>query len=223
MAEVEISVRGQARRGIMPECARVRASVGSLSAEPGESYDLVVTSTGRVEDAAKRRYDAEAGPVTEISVERIQTWLDRDSDHHRLPPAYHASVRMDVTYSDFRELSTWQAECAEIDGFAVDWVVWDLTDEHRRWVQAELETEAVQEALRKAQQCADALSLGAVQVRTVADQGKLRDAHGTYTAREPGEPMPAIGSAAADHELKPKEIDLYVDVEARFVAEEAAR
>lgn len=222
MADVEISVRGQSARALMPEVAHVRAGIGSLSAEPADSYDLVVASTNRVVDAAKRRHDAEAGPVLAWSTERVQTWVDRHSGHHRLPPAYHASVRVDVTFADFRELSTWLGECAEIDGFNIEWVSWDLREAHRQDVLAELRVEAVQDARRRAQQYADGLDLGPVQVRAVADQGMLPDASGVYPAREVGEPMAAMSRVAPDMELRPKEIDLYADVEARFVADGGA-
>lgn len=222
MADVESAVRGGSLLTAMPEVAHVRAGVGSLSADPAESYDLVVANTSRIAAAVKRRYDAEAGPVLAWSTQSVQTRVDRDRGHRRLPPAYHASVRIDVTFSDFREVSTWLAECAEIDGFNVEGMSWDLREARRQELLAQLRGESVQDARHKAQQYADGLGLGPVQVRAVADQGMLPDLPGRRTAHGTVAPRAAAGTVEPDMELRPEEIELFAQVEARSVADGGA-
>jgi uncharacterized protein YggE len=84
----------------------------------------------------------------------------------------------------------------------------------------EVRNGAVQDAVTRAQQYADALGLGVIRPVAVADAGML--AGTSSSTGGPGGPqlraMAGIGGAAPEVELMPQDIEVSVQVDARFVA-----
>ena len=90
---------------------------------------------------------------------------------------------------------------------------WALTDAKRLRVERKTRQQAVRDARRRAQDYADALDLGTVQVRTVSDPG----------VGGPGQRKVMMASAvtdsiggAPDVSLRPDDVDIEAHVEATF-------
>ena len=98
-------------------------------------------------------------------------------------------------------------------GLAVGYIDWALTDAKRLRVERKTRQQAVRDARRRAQDYADALDLGTVQVRTVSDPG----------TSGPGQRKVIMASAVADSiggatdvSLRPDDVHIEAHVEATF-------
>ena len=87
---------------------------------------------------------------------------------------HHASVGIEVKFRDFAALSRWVGQhVANTDGFRVSRVEWALTSKRRTELQRQARTRAVEDAVVRAQQYADALGLGKIRPVAIADAGML--------------------------------------------------
>ncbi len=92
----------------------------------------------------------------------------------QLPLVHHASVGIEVKFRDFAALSRWVGQhVANTDGFRVSHVEWALTSKRRTELQRQVRTRAVEDAVLRAQQYADALGLGKIRPVAIADAGML--------------------------------------------------
>ncbi len=163
--------------------------------------------------------------MTWWSAEQLRTWSTRpwNKDGVQLPLVHHASVGIEVKFRDFSALSRWVGQhVSSTDGFRVDRVEWALTSKRRTELQRQVRTRAVEDAVIRAQQYADALGLGRIRPVAIADAGMLGD----NLRPEGGGGGIALRSAAApgggpDVELVPEDIEVSAAVDARFVGEDA--
>ena len=173
--------------------------------------EVVKSSIGRLDDK-------ENGAVTWWSADQLRTWSNRpwNKDGKQLPLVHHASVDLEVKFRDFSALSRWVGEhVANTEGFRVARVEWALTAKRREALEKDVRARAVLDAVRRAQQYADALGLGQIRPVAIADAGMLG------TRPESG-PQGALMRAAAvggapEVELAPEHIEVSAEVDARFV------
>lgn len=216
----EITVRGSFSEFRSPERATVHATI----AHEGPAMEPVYGQVARDLDTVKASIAPLADPgdaVTWWSADQLRTWSNRpwNKDGRQLPLVHHVSVGVKVEFADFTALSAWVGgHVAGTEGFRVTTVEWSLTSAHREDLLREVRTGAVQDAVTRAQQYADALGLGAIQPVAIADAGMLA---GTST-HEGGPQLRAmatmVGGAAPDVELMPQDIEVSVNVDARFIA-----
>jgi hypothetical protein len=137
---------------------------------------------------------------------------------------HHASVDVEVKFRDFASLSRWVGQhIANTDGFRVSYVEWALTSKRRTELQRQARTRAVEDAVVRAQQYADALGLGRIRPVAIADAGMLG-----ASLHPDGGPGGAHLRAAGVHvgggpdvELSPEDIEVSATVDARFVGEQS--
>ena len=131
---------------------------------------------------------------------------------------HHASVGVQVKFQDFAELSRWVGEhVTGTEGFRLSQVVWALTTKRREKLLKQVRTRAVKDAVRRAQQYADALGLGHVRPVAIADAGMLgglqreRNLERAYLSAAP------VAGKASVVELVPADIEVSAAVDARFL------
>lgn len=218
----EITVRGCYATSRSPERATVLATISYEGPAMEPVYERVARDLESLKTSIAPMVDS-GGAVTSWSVDQLRTWSDRPrtNDGSWLPLVHHVSVGMKVEFGDFTALSAWVGgQVAATEGFRVSVIEWTLTAEHRDELLHEVRKRAVQDAVTRAQQYADALGLGTVRPVAVADAGMLADTSGAPGA--PGVPRlraaAAFAGSAPDVELIPRDIEVSVDVDARFVA-----
>ena len=220
----EITVRGSFTAFQAPERATVHATIAYEGAAMEPVYDLVARDLEAVKTSVTPLRTGDHGPVTWWSAEQLRTWSTRpwSSDGIQLPLVHHASVGFEVKFRDFAALSRWVGEhVANTGGFRVSHIEWALTSKRRTELQRQVRTRAVEDAVIRAQQYAEALGLGRIRPLAIADAGMLGahlDPHGgTGIGLMRAAAMPG---GAPDVELLPEDIEVSAAVDARFVGEE---
>lgn len=215
----DITVRGSSTAFEPPERGTVRATIAAEGPAMQPVYDQVARDLETVKTSITPLHDAERGPVTWWSAEALRTWSNRpwNQDGKQLPLVHHARVGVDVKFRDFSALSRWVGEHIDAtEGFRVDTVDWTLTVRRRDELLKQVRTEAVRDAVERARQYADALGLGEIRPVAVADAGML----GAKPDTGPGVGVARFAAARAgrapDVEFVPADIELSVEVDARF-------
>ncbi|WP_441959636.1 SIMPL domain-containing protein [Mycolicibacterium houstonense] len=217
----EITVRGSYSAFQPPERATVHATLGYEAPAIEPVYERAVRDLDAVRSTIAPLHDPEAGPVTWWSTGHVRTWADRpwNNEGKQLPLVHHASVDVEVKFSDFTAMSRWVGgHITDTGGFALSRIDWALTTAHRDELTADVHTRAVQDAVTRAQRYSDALGLGEVRPVAIADAGMLgrgpEDTAGPPMMRA----MAARGAAAPQLEFAPADIEVSVSVDAKFHA-----
>jgi hypothetical protein len=222
----EITVRGTFSAFEAPERGTVHATVAYEGPEMQPVYDRVARDLEAVKTSVSPLKSGDHGPVTWWSAEQLRTWSDRpwNNEGKLLPLVHHASVGFEVKFRDFNALSRWVGEhVADTEGFRVSHVEWELTSKRRTALQRQVRTRAVEDAVIRAQQYAEALGLAKIRPVAIADAGMLGASlhpEGGVGAAHLRMAVPAGG--ARDVELLPEHIEVSATVDARFVGEEQA-
>ena len=188
-------------------------------------YDRVARDLEAVKASVIPLKTGDHGPVTWWSAEQLRTWSNRpwNKDGKQLPLVHHASVGIEVKFRDFSALSRWVGEhVANTGGFRVSHVEWALTSKQRTELLRQVRTRAVEDAVLRAQQYADALGLGKIRPVAIADAGMLS----ASPHREGGVGATTLRAAAApaggaEVDLLPEHIEVSAAVDARFVGGDA--
>ena len=172
----EITVRGTFIAFQAPERGTVHATIAFEGPAMEPVYDRVARDLEAVKASVTPLKTGDHGPVTWWSAEQLRTWSTRpwNKDGVQLPLVHHASVGIEVKFRDFAALSRWVGQhVANTDGFRVSHVEWALTSKRRTELQRQARTRAVEDAVIRAQQYADALGLGKIRPVAIADAGML--------------------------------------------------
>jgi hypothetical protein len=216
----EITVRGSFAAFEPPERGTVHATIAFEGPAMEPVYDRVARDLEAVKESIGPLHSPDHGPVTWWSAQQLRTWSTRpwNKDGKQLPPVHHASVGIDVKFRDFTALSRWVGEhVTNTAGFRVAHVEWALTEKRQDDLRRQVRTRAVEDAVRRAQQYADALGLGEIRPVAIADAGMLGTrpdgGQGATFLRAAAAP----GGGAPDIELVPEDIEVSAEVDARFV------
>jgi uncharacterized protein YggE len=161
------------------------------------------------------------GPVTRWSAQDLRTWSSRPWSQagKQLPAVYHARVDIEVEFRDFTALSRWiTAHTNDTEGVRISDVEWSLSTRRGDELRRQVRTEAVEDAVRRAQQYADALNLGEVRPVAVADSGMLSAGPSPDGGHDVGLMRSMAVGSAPEIELVPEDIEVTATVDARFVA-----
>lgn len=217
----EIIVRGSFTVYEPPQRGIVHATVSYEGPAIEPVYERTVRDLDAVKASIEPLHKPDSGPITWWSTQHLRTWANRpwNNEGKQLPLVHHASIGIQVKFSDFTALSRWVGtHITETGGFAMSRIEWALTDKHRDELIADVHTNAVRDAVTRAQRYADALNLGPVRPVTIADAGMLglQQAQGQYAAPAALRAVPSGG--APEVELAPADIKISVSVDARFHA-----
>ena len=165
MTEILIDVEGRALTYADPERAIVQATVTADGPEPQPVKDWV--SLGLVRIRASLEELHRSGAVERFAVDQVRIsahrpWNDQGT---QLPLVHTASVSLTAHFVDFAALGRWVLT----EGLTVQYINWDLTDASRVALERRTRQAAVRDAVTRAQDYADALDLGQVEVRTIRD------------------------------------------------------
>lgn len=210
MTDVKINVRGAHSVTMPPERASVYATVSADGPAIAPVLQLVATTLAEVSASLDAQHDPQRGPITQYTVEQIHKGAHRpyNQDGRQLPLVHTASATLTATFTDFDALAVWIERVAGLDGIGINHIEWALTDEHRQAVQRETRQEAVRDARRRAQDYAEALDLGPVQVRTISDTG--------LSGPEAKVMMARAVSGQPEITLRPEDVLIEAHVEATF-------
>jgi len=213
MADVTITVRGSHSMMLPPQQATVYASVSADGPAPEPVLRVVAAVLAEVRASLSARHDTGAGPVTRYSVEQIHKGAHRpyNQDGRQLPLVHTASASVAATFTDFDDLAAWIEHAASMDGVGINHIQWALTDGDRLAAERRARQEAVRDARTRAQDYADALDLGSVEVRTVSDPGASAPGR-VMMARA----MPAPDGGSFEISLRPEDVEVEAQVEATF-------
>lgn len=220
----EFTVRGSHSAFQPPERGTAQVTLSFQGPAPQPVYERVAGDLEAVKASVQELHDPASGPVTWWATQQVRTWAERpwNQDGRQLPLVHHASVGVQVKFRDFARLSSWVGRLVEAaEGFRLDGVVWSLTEAHRLELERTVRTRAVQDAVRRAQEYADALGLGPVRPVAVADAGMLGPGlspmgggGGAYLRMAAKD----TGGGGTELELSPEDIEVSAEVDARFVA-----
>lgn len=221
----EFTVRGAHVAFQRPERGTVHATLALEGPQLQPVYEQVVRDLEAVKQSVVPLHDPAQGAVTWWSTKHVRTWANRpwNNEGKLRPLVHHASVGVEVKFRDFDALSAWvSSHVAATRGFSLNRVVWALTEGRRLELERTVRVRAVQDAARRAQEYADALDLGPVRPVAVADAGMLgENLNPTSSAPAPYQRMSAMGKESgggAELELFPDDIEVSVEVDARFSA-----
>jgi uncharacterized protein YggE len=217
----EITVRGSFSTFRSPERATVHATIGYEGPTMEPVYERVARDLENVKASISPLAGADGAAVTWWSADQLRTWSNRpwNKDGRQLPLVHHVSVGVKVEFADFTSLSAWVGgHVAGTEGFRVSTIEWTLTTDHHDELVLEVRNRAVADAVTRAQQYADALGLGAIQPVAVADAGMLADTSGSAGAGPHLRAAAGFASGAPDVERMPQDIEVSVEVDARFAA-----
>ncbi len=220
----EITVRGTFSTFQEPERATVHATIAFEGPAMEPVYDRVARDLEAVKASVTPLKTGDHGPVTWWSAEQLRTWSNRpwNKDGIQLPPVHHASVGIEVKFRDFASLSRWVGNhVTNTDGFRISHIEWALTSKRQKELQRQARTRAVEDAVVKAQEYAEALGLGRIRPIAIADAGMLgANLHPQSGERAGYMRSAAPGGGAPDVELLPEDIEVSAAVDARFVGED---
>lgn len=218
---LQITVRGAHTAYQRPERATVHLRVGI----EGPAADAVHAATARSASALTESlvslHDPQVGPVTNWSSDQLRTWAQRpwNTEGKQLSLVHHAQVDLQATFADFTALSRWITQALAVTGVSVERIAWTLTEARQRELVGRVRTAAVHDARERAQAYADALDLGPVRVRAIADAGML--GHGPEPTGGPG-PQSFAGLAVGgvdDLAFTPQDVAVSTEVDAVFVVD----
>lgn len=215
----EITVRGKFSAFHPAERGTAHVTVSYEGPEMEPVYERVARELQEVKSSANALKDK--GVVTWWSAERLRTWSERpwNEDGEIMPLVHHASVGVEVKFRDFGELSHWVGQgIANLEGFRLQGVRWALTEKRRAQLIAQARNRAVADAKARAQQYADALSLGELRPAAIADAGMLAADIRPIGDEVVGYVRTGTAPGSSDVELVPNHIELSAAVDARFLA-----
>jgi uncharacterized protein YggE len=220
-----ITVQGTHVAWYDAERATVEISAAFDGPKRADVFERATTTAAAVTASITPLFDAEKGPVTWWSSDRVNVWSDRpwSNDGKRLPLVYHAVIGVRAKFSDFEALGALIETLAVMDGVNVGGITWDLTDERRKAVTDDVRRRAVEDAVAKAATYASAAGVGAPSVIAVADPGMLGDGTGGGVGPAPYERVAFKAQAmdaggGAPLALSPEQIQVSSSVDVRFSA-----
>ena len=220
----EITVRGTFSTFQAPERATVHATIAFEGPAMEPVYDRVARDLDAVKASVTPLKTGDHGPVTWWSAQQLRTWSNRpwNKDGIQMPLVHHASVGIEVKFRDFASLSRWVGNhVANTDGFRVASIEWALTSKRHKDLQRQARIRAVEDAVVKAQEYAEALGLGTIRPIAIADAGMLgANLHPERDVSPASLRMAAPMGGAPEIELLPEDIEVSSAVDARFVGED---
>jgi len=216
MTDVEITVRGSHSVSMPPEQATVYITVAADGPAPQPVVRQAAGTLAEVRASLESRYDPQRGPVTRFAIEQIRKGSHRpyNSDGVQLPLVHTAAVSVTATFTDIDALASWVDWAAAVDGIAIGYVDWALTESNRLTVERATRQEAVRDAKRRAQDYADALDLGPVAVRSISDPGVTMQRKVVMASA-----MAAAPDDDSGFTLRPEDVQVEAQVEAKFVVD----
>ena len=215
---VEITVRGEAEARYPAERAIVTLAAAVELADKQQAYDRAAAVQQAVTAQLTELADRDAvidWSSDQVSVSSYRPWRDNGEQG---APVHVARVQIVAEFSDFTRLGGFIDYWAGRDGVEIAGIVWDVLSRNRRVYEADLRRAAVEDAVNRAQNYADALRRGRVAPTRIADPGLLDGGGGgprPYAMRMES----AVADTAGGLQLTPEPVRIHVAVDAGFAAD----
>jgi uncharacterized protein YggE len=224
-----LSVRGEARRTVPPDCAVVTAGIACLRGSKAEAARAAAAELDSLtaDLAAQGGVALDAGtgrrPLTwsaQSATTHAESAYDERTGRHQLTGRVTAAVAVVITVRDFGLLDALGAVLAAHEAVSVHHIDWQVDWDNPAW--PDVRAAAIQAAIRKAGDYAAALGGSLRSVEQVADAGLLGGDAGQ--PRFTGASKMARAAAAAGGEpdapsLDPVPQELVAIIEASFTAD----
>lgn len=219
---MQITVRGRASRSLAPQQAVLTLSVGAESSSAREAIDAAGALLRELTAALDDLEAARPRVLLRRAVLPLGTrsWTEWSPDGEPGPRRHAASATVRLWMADIPALSRVVEEWGGREGIEIEGAQWQLAESVERTVSAEVLADAVADAHDRAHQIARASGREASEVLEIADAGLLAggtDAPALIQARAMSA-SPSGGSQMGPLELSPEEIEVAVEVHARFEA-----
>ena len=216
---MQITVAGHAHASHPPERATLRMRLGFEGSDKQAALEYTTSLVQQFSTVVEQLRSMTPSPVTWSAVAPIGTrsWRPWSTDGKVLPMRHAAECDVQLKFSDFRGLARFIDQWAGRDGVTVHGVEWTLTEGRRKAEESNVLTEAVAQALARADIIARAAGEQTVRFLEIADEGLLADQRGAASGHMYGAAMRS--SAAPDSEgitIAPEDVELDVTVHARF-------
>jgi len=219
-ATPQITVRGSHTAFRRPERATIHVRVGLEGPAADAVHAATTRSATTLTDGLGPLLDPQAGPVTWWSSDQLRTWAQRpwNTEGKQLPLVHHAQVDVRAKFADFAALSRWITQAMGASGVSVNRIEWTLTEARQREMVGQVREAAVRDAQDRAQAYADALDLGPVRVRAIADAGMLGNGLDP-TGGGGGQSYARLAVAGGGDDLvfTPQDVAVSTEVDAVFV------
>lgn len=214
---VEITVVGQARATHPPEQCTVslvvRTDGRSAEAAAEPAHRTVRDIAGLIDPL----YNRTSGPIDSWTLDQVRHSRHRPFDQagEQLPYVYQALATVDVRFTQIDVVDAFVYAASALEGVEISHLDWSLTPDSASEKTRHVRTEAVSDAVGKAE--AYALSVGrtAVTALAVADPGLLGV---DSSPADFGASTRAFGDSGDGFELRPQAIVLSATIHARFSA-----
>ena len=225
-----VSVRGDARQVVPPDCAVLAGQVTVIQSSKQEAVRAAAGFLGALTSELAALGGA---PLTVESTRSALTWSAHSATTH--PESEHnpetgrheptgrvvASVDVTVSVRDFGLLDTLGTVIARHENFHIGSVIWDVDDDNPAW--PSVRALAVRAAVRKGRDYAAALGGSLAGVEHIADTGLLAGAGEGLRAQRWAATATFAGAGGAGDgfgspSLDPVPQELVAVVEARFTA-----
>ncbi len=215
---LDITVRGSAEGRYSAERALVSMAVAVEGSDRAEVFREAVAVqeplTSQLQELGDR------GAILAWSCDQVRVFSHRSSstDGAELALRHVARIEVRSEFGDFERMSGFLDDWSGRDGVEIDHVAWDVSVKNRRGYEAEVRKAAVEDAVQKAQDLANAVRKGKVVPQQFADPGMLGSASDSPVAPRFQMMSEDTGSGPFLH-VTPDEIVIHVDVDARFTAD----
>lgn len=214
---LEITVRGSAEKHYPAE----RATVSVIASIEGLDKEKVFRDAVAIQEPLTKQLAelVDRSAVTTWSSDQVRIYSQHPwgPNGERLALTHYANIAATAEFLDFERLSGFVDYWAGKAGVQIGGMTWDVTAKNRRMYESDTRRAAVDDAVAKAQAYSDALRKGRVKAIQLADPGMLRQTEGRPQMRMAGFDMAAGGSP--ELQMTPEDITIYVEVDAKFVAE----
>ncbi|MFW0791304.1 SIMPL domain-containing protein [Gordonia sp. CPCC 205333] len=215
----EFVVRGTASQIYSAECVSVPLTAEFEELKSVAAHEKAVALQSRLISAVRELETA--GSVRNWSSDRVRSRSYRPTDHDgRLqPPIYRTSISVSVEFTDFDALAPFMDAWGARDGVQIGELHWAVLRENRDAYEADVRSQAVRNAIAKAQAYADAVDAGAVRALALGDPGMLSTG---VSSNGPVVRAAMFAAPAGGHalEIQSDGVEISVSVDARFVAGE---
>ncbi|WP_327356845.1 SIMPL domain-containing protein [Streptomyces sp. NBC_01304] len=216
-ASPRVAVRGEAHLEVDPEIARIGITVSARGTDRRTALDDLTRRNTVVLDLIKTYGDAcerlETGTIS------ISPELHKHGRGERIR-AYHGRVHISAELTDFTALGELITRLADLDLTRVDGPWWALRPDSP--AHGEARRKAVQEAVQRAREYAEALGTSLDALIELADIGAENAGPLTFEAQSSPRMMRSVAYGAAEDagapplDLEPERQTVYAQVNARF-------
>lgn len=220
---MEITVRAAAQGRRVPEIAVLTVRVSHESTDQQQASVAAHTLMKRLSEQVRSIASERPEIVDRLVISAVGTrsWRPWNNEGKQLPMRHESSARVEFATTDFDLVARLSQEWSALEGLNLGAPQWELGEKSQRDLEAEVTVEAVKLCRQRAEVMAIASGFSEVTPVQVADTGLLERPQSEATFAAPMARAARTGAGGHDEgfDLSPREIEVRVQVEARYRAQ----